>query len=63
MKNNHIYLENASIFHLFIDEIFVFLLCNKNKIRRIITSFRVPDVEVQYIGNSKGRKENPTVVR
>ena len=21
------------------------------------------DVEVQYIGNSKGRKENPTVVR
>ena len=42
MKNNHIYLENASIFHLFIDEIFAFLLCNKNKIRRIITSFRVP---------------------
>ena len=43
MKNNHIYLENASIFHLFIDEIFAFLLCNKNKIRRIITSFRVPE--------------------
>ena len=43
MKNNHIHLGNASIFHLFIDEIFAFLLCNKNKIRRIITSFRVPD--------------------
>ena len=26
MKNNHIYLENASIFHLFIDEIFVFFV-------------------------------------
>ena len=43
MKMNYIYLGNASIFHLFIDEIFVFLLYKKNKIRRIITSFRVPE--------------------